>query len=301
MKILVSGASGLVGSALMKELQTHDHSVTALSRRDLVTNYERIRWNPAAEELDLEALEGFDAVVHLAGRNIAARWSANVKREIVESRVLGTEFLCRSLAELKSPPQCIIFASAIGYYGNRGEEILDEESSMGDGFLAVLCRDWESACHPLEESRKTASIRKVHVRIGVVLSKDGGALRKMLLPFKLGVGGVVGSGKQYWSWIGIGDLVRVFRFCLENEISGIVNATAPNPVTNKEFTKTLGKVLRRPTIFPLPAFAARIALGEMANELLLASARVLPKRLLEKSFEFAHGQLEEALLDVLKR
>ena len=254
-------------------------------------------WDPAAGELDPDALEGVEAVVHLAGENIAAgRWNAVRKERIRESRVAGTKLLCSKLAEMPHPPKVLVCASAIGYYGDRGDESLPEDAPAGEGFLPDVCREWEAASSAAEH----AGIRVVRLRIGVVLSPKGGALKKMLLPFKIGAGGKVGSGRQYMSWISIDDLTRVILHCIENDaLSGAVNAVTPAPVTNKEFTKTLGRVLVRPTLFPLPPFAARLALGEMADALLLASAKVEPAVLKASGFEFEHSDLEEALRHLL--
>jgi uncharacterized protein (TIGR01777 family) len=256
-------------------------------------------WNYQVQQIDLEKLATADAVVHLAGENIAnGRWNNDKKRRIRESREAGTRFLAESIARLQERPKVLLCASAIGYYGDRGDEELTEQSSPGMGFLPEVCIAWESACRPAAE----AGVRVVNLRIGLVLSRDGGALRKMLLPFKLGAGGVVGGGKQWWSWIALDDLVRAMQQILTNEqLQGPVNGTAPQPVTNREFTKTLGKAISRPTIFPMPAFAARLALGEMANELLLASARVFPRRLQESGFKFQFPELEAALRHVLSR
>ena len=226
------------------------------------------------------------------------RWNAAQKTRIRDSRTQGTRLLCEALAGLENPPAVFVCASAIGYYGDRGDETLDESSNAGDGFLADVCREWEAACEPA----RAKGIRVVNLRTGVVLSPCGGALQKMLLPFKLGVGGVVGDGKQHWSWIAIDDLIGAIHHALTHEeLSGPVNVVAPHPATNRQFTKVLGKVLRRPTIFPLPAFAARLVLGEMADSLLLASARVLPKQLQETGFDFRFADLEDALRHLLGR
>ena len=258
---------------------------------------EDVFWDPAAGELDPDALEGVEAVVHLAGENIAAgRWNAVRKERIRESRVAGTKLLCSKLAEMPHPPKVRVCASAIGYYGDRGDESLPEDAPAGEGFLPDVCREWEAASSAAEH----AGIRVVRLRIGVVLSSKGGALKKMLLPFKMGAGGKVGSGCQYMSWISIDDLTRVILHCIESDaLSGAVNAVTPAPVTNQEFTKTLGRVLVRPTLFPLPPFAARLALGEMADALLLASAKVEPAVLKASGFEFEHSDLEEALRHLL--
>ena len=296
MKILVTGGTGLVGSALCPMLTTGGHEVYRLTRSS-PKEANDIQWNPAAGDLPRAQLEGLDAVVHLAGENIAgSRWNAKVKDRLSSSRVEGTKLLCETLAQLQRPPKALICASAIGYYGDRGSDLLNESSQPGEGFLADLCRDWETAADPA----RAKGIRVVNLRIGFVLSSKGGGLAAMLLPFKLGVGGVMGSGHQYWSWVALDDVVGAIHHCLMNErMSGPVNVTASSPVTNYEFTKTLGKVLGRPTIFPMPAFAARIALGEMANELLLASARVMPNRLCESGYEFRYPTLEGALRHLL--
>jgi hypothetical protein len=298
MKVLVTGASGLIGSALVPQLAKTGHSVTRLVRAAPPPGIAAVPWDPAAGRIDPAKLEEFDAVVHLAGENIAGRWTPEKKARIRDSRVEGTRLLAEALARLVHPPKTLLCASAIGYYGDRGDELLTEASAAGKGFLADTCREWEAAAQPAAQK----GIRVVHLRIGVVLSPRGGALKQMLLPFQLGLGGVVGSGRQYFSWIAIDDLVGVFLHALTNEsLRGAVNAVAPEPVTNRVVTKTLGAVLARPTIFPMPAFAARLAFGEMADELLLASARVEPARLRAAGFAFRFPQLEAALRHLLNR
>jgi uncharacterized protein (TIGR01777 family) len=259
---------------------------------------EEVRWDPMGRTIGPEAMSGCDAVVHLAGESLAAgRWTAARKQRIYDSRIQGTRLLAESLGRLSKPPRVLACASAIGYYGDRGDEILREDSRPGSGFLPDLCRHWEEA----STAASAAGIRVVKLRIGVVLSLKGGALVKMLPPFRLGVGGKIGSGRQYWSWITLEDLARVIVRALEDEeLNGAVNAVAPAPVTNLEFAKTLGRVLGRPALFPLPAFAARLALGEMADELLLAGARVEPARLAAAAHTFAHPRLEGALRHILK-
>jgi hypothetical protein len=247
--------------------------------------------------IDRAGLEGIDAVVHLAGENIAAgRWTAARKARIRDSRVKGTQLISETLAAMHRHPRVLVSASAIGYYGDRGSELLREESAPGTGFLPEVCGQWESATDPASRS----GIRVVHIRLGFVLSSRGGALGKMLLPFKMGIGGKIGSGEQYMSWITLSDLCAAILHCIEaGTLHGPVNAVSPSPVTNLEFTKTLGRILSRPTIFPLPAFLARLALGEMADELLLASTRVDPVKLRNTGFAFQHPDLHSALSAVL--
>jgi uncharacterized protein len=315
MKILVSGSGGLVGSQLCPFLTTGGHDVVPLTRSKTGTgpffagdhaagstsNGEKwtspLFWDPVAGTIDREKLEGFDAVVHLAGENIGdRRWTAAQKAKIRNSRVDGTRLLSEALASLDKSPKTLVCASAIGYYGDRGDERLDETSPPSEGFLPNVCRDWEAACDPA----RNAGIRVVNARFGVILSPQGGALAKMLFPFRMCVGGVIGGGKQFWSWVALDDVVTAILHALAtDELQGPVNVVSPHPVTNREFTKTLGRVLRRPTIFPMPAFAARLALGEMADDLLLASARVLPKRLQETGYEFRFTGLESALRHLL--
>lgn len=296
MRLLISGASGLLGSELQPFLRRAGHDVNHLSRTRDGKECCNFYWDPYAETLDDLALEGVEAVIHLSGQNIARRWTSAQKRAIRKSRAQTTRFLCKAIANYEEPPKTLICASAIGYYGDRGDELLDESSAPGSGFLAEVTREWEAAAAPAAEQ----GIRVVNLRIGVVLSRKGGALAKMLLPFKLGVGGKIGGGDQYWSWVAIDDVVGAIGHALTNEsLSGPVNAVAPNPATNAEFTRALGKTLSRPTIMPLPRFAARLALGEMADALLLASARVAPKKLLESGYQFRHPRLEEALRHAL--
>lgn len=300
MKILVSGSTGFIGSALVPSLTTGGHLVTRLIRSVAPKPTgigPAITWNPDQKELNPSNLEGFDAIIHLAGENIAGgRWSPRRKASIRESRSKGTRLLSEALGRLSHPPKIFISASAIGYYGNRGDEWLNEKSSPGADFLAIVCQEWEQATI----SAAKAGIQVVNARIGMVLSPKGGALAKLLTPFRLGVGGIVGDGSQYMSWIALEDLTRVFQHALtSNQLQGPVNAVSPNPVTNREFTKTLGRVLGRPAIFPLPAFAAKLALGEMAEALLLSSQRVEPQRLLETNYAFRFSELEQALRALL--
>jgi uncharacterized protein (TIGR01777 family) len=285
MKIAMTGSSGLVGSALMPILIAAGHDVVPLKRpRD---------WNPDKGTSNLSALSGVEAVIHLAGENIASgRWTAARKQSVLDSRTKGTRLIAETISRMERPPQVLVSASAIGYYGDRGNEVLIENSAPGTGFLAEVCSQWEAATDPA--TRK--GIRVVHLRIGLVLSPSGGALGKMLLPFKLGLGGRIGSGRQFWSWISLDDLCGAIAHCTQaTELHGPVNIVSPTPVTNAEFTKALGRALGRPTIFPVPAFALRTALGEMADALVLASARVEPKKLMASRFVFRHTELEATL------
>jgi hypothetical protein len=260
--------------------------------RDAPTSDSDIPWDTRHETIDAAKLIGVDAVIHLAGENLAQRWTTAVRRRIRDSRVDGTLALARTLASMDKKPRVLLSGSAIGIYGSRGDEVLDESSSTGNDFLAEVCTAWEAATKPASE----AGIRVVLLRTGIVLSRDGGALAKMLLPFRLGVGGRLGSGHQWMSWISIDDYPRVVRFLLSDEkLSGPVNIVAPNPVTNKEFSATLARVLGRPSLFGVPKFALELAFGDMAEDTVLASQRVIPRRLLEAGFDFQHSTLESAL------
>lgn len=296
--IAVSGATGLVGRHLVVRLTDEGRSVRTLVRREPRNKDVEIQWNPERGIVDAVGLSQVDAVVHLAGENIShGRWTTAKKERIRSSRVEGTRLLCDALASLDTKPRVLVCASAIGYYGDRGDKPLDETSSPGEGFLSEVCQAWEAATEPARD----AGIRVVNLRLGVVLSPEGGALRKMLTPFRAGIGGVVGGGAQYISWIALDDAVQAIFHVLECEkLSGPVNAVAPHSVTNHNLTKTLGRALNRPTLFPMPAFAARLAFGEMADELLLSSARVRPSRLNETGFLFAYPELDAALTHLLK-
>ena len=294
-KILVSGSTGLIGTALLSALRTSGYEVTCLVRGG-TSGKEQIGWDPA-RPLAPESVSGFDAVVHLAGESIVGRWTDAKKRRIRESRVQGTRNLAAALAAAPQRPQLLISASAIGYYGDRGEETLREDSSSGDGFLPEVCREWEEAAEPVAK----AGIRCVQIRIGVVLSASGGALHAMLLPFRMGVGGKMGSGRQWMSWVNIDDLVGAVQHVIKCDmLRGPVNVVAPNPVRNSEFTKVLASVLSRPAIFPMPAFAARLVFGQMGDELLLASQRVEPAKLLTSGYFFKKSDLKTALEAILK-
>ena len=298
-KVIVTGASGLVGTPLCENLTRGGWQVVKAVRRTPKSDGSEVFWDPDAGKIDAAGFEGATAVVHLAGENIAdRRWTDAFKQKIRQSRTRGTLLISETLARLGAKPQTFVCASAIGYYGDRGEEVLTESSAPGGDFLAQVCTEWEAACQPA----RVAGIHTVNGRIGVVLSPKGGALAKMLTPFRLGVGGKLGSGRQYMSWIALDDLARALQFLVETpSVSGPVNLVSPEPATNADFTRTLGRVLRRPTIFPVPAFAAKIAFGEMADALLLASTRVSPAALQGAGFRFDLPGLEPALRRLLGR
>ncbi len=301
MKIAIGGSTGLVGSELVSFLSTGGHQLVRLLRgtKEKSGPHQAVAWNPAQGTIDAGGLEGCDAVVHLGGDNIAhGRWTAGKKRLIRDSRVNSTQLLASTLATLKQPPKVFVCASAIGFYGDRGDEVLTEESAPGPKFLSDVCREWEEAT----ASARDAGIRVVNLRIGVVLTPKGAALKKMLTPFKLGLGGIVGSGRQWWSWVALDDVCRAIEFCIANDsMSGPVNCVAPECLTNRNFTKTLGRVIRRPTLFPMPAFVVKLLFGEMGEELLLGSNRVMPTRLEQAGFEFSCPTLDGALRHMLGR
>jgi uncharacterized protein (TIGR01777 family) len=299
MKILVSGSHGLVGSALTNSLVKDGHEVVRLVRTKLDFGAPEIDWHPDQGRIDAQRLEGLDVVIHLAGESIASgRWTDEKKRLIRDSRVKGTALLSNTLAQLTHPPSVFISASAIGYYGSRGDEVLTETSEPGDDFLSSVCFEWEEATGAAAEK----GIRTVNARFGVILDAHGGALAQMLTPFRMGIGGRVGDGRQWMSWIALGDVIAGLKFLLSDAgMRGPVNFVAPNPVTNAEFTRTLGRVLSRPTFFPIPAFGARLAFGEMADALLLSSQRVDPAVLEDKGFPFYWPTLEPALRHLLER
>ncbi len=290
-RIAITGASGLVGQNLRAYLGGAGHDVLPMVRRGAGTG--EIAWNPASGTLDAAALDGLDGVVHLAGESISAgRWTPDVKARILGSRVQGTRVLCEALAKLERPPRVLVSASAIGWYGDGGEAAFDESSPAGKGFLPEVCRAWEDATEPA----RTAGIRVVNLRIGVVLAAKGGALARMLTPFKLGLGGPLGSGRQMLSWVALDDLLGIIEAALWNKtLSGPVNATAPEPVSQAAFARTLGRVLGRPAFAPLPGAVVRLAFGEMGQALLLEGARVLPARLIETGFSYSTPNLESAL------
>lgn len=298
-RVVLSGASGMLGGSLRRALAALGTPTLQLVRSETAAQGQ-LPWNPAATRAvaDPGALEGCAAAVHLSGANVAGqRWTAAYRREMMASRVDSTRALATLLAGLRTPPQALLVASAVGYYGDRGDELLDETSLPGKGFFADLCRQWEAAAQPAVE----AGIRVVHLRFGVVLGPGPGALARMLPIFRLGLGGRLGSGRQWMSWISVEDAMRALLFVLETpSLAGPVNLTAPSPVTNADFTRLLARQLRRPAFLPAPAFALRLALGQMADEALLASTRAVPSRLLVEGFRFAHPTVDKALAAALE-
>jgi uncharacterized protein (TIGR01777 family) len=295
-RVLVSGASGLIGSALLPSLKSRGFQVVRLVRGP-ASGEDQISWDPL-KPIAPETVSGYRAIVHLSGESVVGRWTDSKQAKIRDSRVASTRNLAQSLAHVADRPRVLITASAIGYYGDRRDEVLREESSSGSGFLAEVCREWEAAAQPAAD----AGIRCAQIRTGVVLSAEGGALQKMLPPFRLGVGGNLGSGRQWMSWIHIQDMVGAINHILKTDLLyGAVNMVAPRPVTNAEFTKTLGAVLSRPTIFPVPEFVAKLAFGQMAEEVLLASQRVEPTKLVSNGYPFQYSDLRKALESILKK
>ena len=296
MRVVVTGASGLIGSALVAVLEKQGHDVARLTRGEAGVPGE-FHWDPEQAYIDPGALEAIDAVVHLAGETVAGRWSEVKKHRILESRVQGTRLVSEAIAGLDRPPAVLVCASAIGVYGDRGDEPVTEESAPGVGFLADVVRAWEAAAQPARD----AGIRVVNTRFGVVQSAQGGALKTMLPLFQLGLGGRVGSGRQYVSWVSIDDVVGGILFSIQNDtLAGPVNVTAPSPVPQAEYARTLGRVLHRPAVLPAPGFAVRLVLGEFANEV-LHGQRVVPERLTDRGYAFRHPTLEPALRHVLGR
>jgi hypothetical protein len=295
MNILVTGASGFIGSALVSRLTNTGHRVVPLRRAPAARETEPT-WNPDAGQIHLETAGSLEAVVHLAGENIAQRWTLAAKARIHASRVDATRLLCEALAQLSRPPRILVCASATGFYGDRGKEMLDEQSGPGTGFLAGVCQAWESAA----VAALQRGIRVVHLRFGLVLDRHGGALGKMLPAFRLGLGGRLGTGRQYWSWISLEDLVRVVEQALQDDrLNGAVNAVSPEPATNAEFSRALARALRRPAFLPVPAFGVKLIFGTMGRETLLASARVRPAHLLKNGFVFRFPQLDAAFKQTL--
>jgi uncharacterized protein (TIGR01777 family) len=295
MTIAISGSSGLIGSALVRALSADGHVLKHLVRR-AARGDDEIAWNPMRGEIDAPRLNGVDAVINLAGEPLDQRWSDDVKQRIRDSRVQGTTLLSRAIASLSSRPRVMVSGSAIGIYGNRGDELLDESSTVGDDFLAIVCKEWEAATKVAED----AGVRVVHSRTGIVLAKEGGALSRMLTPFKFGVGGRLGSGAQWMSWIALADVVGAIRFALTSEsMRGPMNLVAPNPVRNEEMTAALSRELHRPAFLPVPRFALKLILGEMADDAVLASQRVAPAALQSAAYTFALPTLEQALASIL--
>jgi uncharacterized protein (TIGR01777 family) len=299
MDVAITGASGLIGHALVATLRTSGHRPIPLVRRPVNTGEDAIEWTPSADRIDAASLEGIGGVVHLAGAGIGdKRWTDAYKTAVLESRTGPTRLLATTLAGLNRPPSVLVSGSGITYYGDRGSEPLTEASEPGDLFLSEVCLQWEGATQPAAD----AGIRVAVVRTGLVLAREGGALPKLLPLFKFGLGGRFGSGRQWWSWIAIDDEARALQWLLEHDVAGPVNLTAPNPVTNDEFSKALGRVLHRPSAIPVPAFGPRLLRGaQLANELLFASQRVMPEVLTNSGFEFEHPEIELALLAVLDR
>ena len=289
MKIAVTGASGLIGSAVVPALEASGHEVVRLVRR-AAEGPRELAWDPAAGTLDATGLAGVDGAVNLSGDTIGRRWTVARKHEILASRVDSTSLLARTLAALEPRPKVLVCAGGVGIYGDRGDEILTEESELGTGFLAEVGEAWEAAAEPARE----AGIRVVNFRQGIVLSRKGGALARLLTPFKLGAGGRVGSGRQWWSWVSMDDLVGAYRFALEGGLEGPVNLVSPSPATNAQFVKALGRTLHRPTVFPLPAVAVKTLFGEMGDAALLQGQRALPARLLDAGFTFEYPHLDAA-------
>ena len=293
MRIAITGASGLIGTALTAALDDAGHDVLHVVRH-APTGPAEVQWDVDAGTIDAASLEGVEAIVHLAGENIGQRWSDDVRRRVLDSRVNGTRLIAETAGGLAGRP-VLVCASATGFYGDRGDEIVDEDSVPGTGFLADVVEAWEAAAEPA----RAAGLRTVHLRQGIVLSKDGGALARMLLPFKLGTGGRVGSGRQWWSWVSLDDAVAAYLFALEQPLAGPVNVVAPGAVTNQEFVKALGRALHRPAIFPLPATAVKAAFGQMGEEMLLEGQRVAPTRLEAAGFTFGQPDIESGLASAL--
>ncbi len=297
MNILVTGATGMIGSELLPFLLNRGHEVRRLTRRP--SEKSDIGWDPDSGSLESAEIEGFDAVIHLAGENIASgRWTAARKKRILDSRKNGTQLLCQKLAGLAAPPRTLFSVSGVNFYPNHASRVFDETGPAGEGFLALVCREWEAAT----SSARDAGIRVVILRLGVVLCPTGGALAKMLPVFKIGLGGRIGHGRQHMSWISIDDLLEVMDFCLRDDrIEGVVNAVAPQTVSNRDFTRALAKALGRPAIFPVPAIMIKLLFGQMGEETILSDLQVYPKKLLEHGYEFRHQSLSDSLQKMLYR
>lgn len=300
MRILLSGASGMIGTTVVRTLAERQISFCKLVRHPVSNHHNEISWNPASDTplSEIARLEGFSAAIHLGGANIAGHsWTADYKRKLIDSRVRSTRILSQALAGLRDKPEVFLCASAVGYYGDRGEELLTEESTHGSGFLSELCIEWERAT----QAAKEAGIRVVHLRLGIVLGQGAGAVGKMLPIFRLGLGGRLGTGRQWMSWVSVSDVVSAIFFLIQNPaLAGPVNIVSPNPVTNHEFTQALARILRRPAVLPVPGFVLRRIFGEMAQQTMLASSRVVPKRLQAAGFQFQHERIDEALTAALR-
>ncbi len=298
--VAVSGSTGLIGKTLSQALREQGHTAVPIVRKPPAKAERAIYWDQDANSLDATAIQGIDAVIHLAGESIVGRWTPAKRKRILESRVNSTALIARTIAALPDKPRVMVSASAVGIFGDRGDTPLDDTApsgKAGEGFLQQVCEQWEAAADPA----RAAGIRVVHPRIGMVLARDGGALPTMLTPFRFGLGGTLGDGSQWIGWLHLDDLVQILITCLHNtHLAGPVNAVAPNPVTNRELTKTLGRALHRPTILPVPRFGARLAFGNLADELLLASQRVVPRKLEAAGFTWQHPKLESALRDLLQ-
>ncbi len=292
-RIAITGATGLIGTALARFLRCRGDSVLTIGRNPQKSD---VSWNPGAREINLERLEGLDALVHLAGERIDGRWTIKKKRRILESRTVGTEFLADSIAQLGHPPPVVVSASAIGFYGSRSDEELTEDSPSGSGFLAEVCRRWELAASPMS----TGSTRLAIARTGIVCSLTEGAFRKLLIPIRMGLGGKLGSGKQWWSWITLEDEIRALAHLIDNDIEGPANLVSPAACRNYDFVRAIAQEIHRPALLPTPSLVLRILLGDMADELLLSSSRVLPGKLEHSGFKFEAGDLKTALTDLLK-
>lgn len=297
MKIAISGSTGLIGSAL-RGFFGSSHDVVRIVRRPIPAANGSVLWNPERGEIEKEKLEGFDAVINLAGESIGARWTKELKRKIRESRIGSAGTLSRAISNLDRPPSVFFCASAIGYYGDRGDEVIDETGRKGLGFLSDVVEEWERST----DIARDAGIRVVNLRFGPVLSEKGGTLKKLLPAFKLGLGGSLGSGKQFLSWVAIDEIPLIVKHLITNKtVRGPVNVVSPYPLTNKEFTDILGRALKMPTLFGVPSFILKLLLGEMAKEVILSSVRVMPKRLIDHNYLFKHGRLEEYFKSIFRK
>ena len=297
MKILISGSHGFIGSAVFKHFQEEGHELLRLIRPTQIAHSDELFWEPISQFINQKKLKNIDAVVHLAGENIFGRWNEKKKQAIYNSRVIGTDFLCKTLAEMDPKPSVLLCASAIGYYGNRGDEEMTESDSPGDSFLSQVCQDMETATEPAAQ----AGIRTVNLRFGMVLGKEGGALAKMLPAFKMGMGGPLGDGQQWVSWISLADIIGIIDFTLNNKkLSGPVNVVTPEPIRNRDFVHTIGKALHRPEPVPVPKKMLHLMFGDFADEALLSSTKALPEKLTQAGYKFQHPNLQTAMDSILK-